>query len=119
MTVPGAMPCGAVVAVADDKSSTTVTARGEQADEQGSGFRRLLQASFEHRHFEGQLVAFELRRFQDHDGILNRIASALSTDIVAFGGSLAKLSLRFENPWAFSLVNITSETRSERFVRNV
>src|SRR5208282_6233023 len=74
MTVPGAMPCGAVVADAADKCSTTITARGEPVDEEGSGSRRLGQASFEHRHLEGQLVAFELWRLQDHDGILNSIA---------------------------------------------
>src|SRR5580692_6347183 len=63
MTIPGAMPSAAAVA-----------ARGEPVDEQGSGSRRLRQSSFEHGHLEGQFVAFELWRFQDQYGVLDRIA---------------------------------------------
>ena len=47
--------------------------------------------AFEGLNVERQLVAFELRIFQHHDGILHR-PSLLKTDRVAFGGFLVKLS---------------------------
>src|SRR5580700_1870346 len=70
MTIPGAMPSAAP----GDEASTAITARGKPVDEQRSRSRRLRKAPFEHRHLEGQLVAFELWRFQDQYGVLNRIA---------------------------------------------
>src|SRR5271156_1395791 len=70
MTVPGAMPSAAP----GDEGSTAITARGEPVDKQRSGSSRRRQSAFEHSDFEGQIVAVEVRRFQDHDGVFDSIA---------------------------------------------
>ena len=69
-------PNATVSVLAADDRPAAVAARREPVDEERGRPRRLRQTPFEHRHLERQIVAFDLRRLQHHDGVLDSVALA-------------------------------------------
>ena len=86
------MPDWGVKADATNNTHTAKSATSrEPVDKQRSRSSRVCQVSFKHGHLEGQLAAFGL--FRTTTASFTDVPSLLITDMVALGGSLAKLLL--------------------------